>query len=158
MFLYVFFFCMVIFYGAVSFELLSGAYIIAGTAAILLITFAKLFLSSLEKKYYYSKKYLWNLCIGMFLLSFFVIGFVIESFGYINFIAYFIIFWALGPTFFFFGLKTLFSLKIENGEVDDEIIKKYVSAKKTVKTLYFFDAITLLLYVLVIWKRINNGF
>lgn len=153
MYVYILFLIIVAFYGASYFDLLSTKNMQAAASLILLCVFSNIFFSYLDNKYYYSKKYLWNFCIGMFLFSFFIIGCILEFLGYMKFIAYFGFLLPIGPTFFFYGLRTLLFLKIENGEANDKITRNYKLIKKSMNTLYFLDVLMLLLYIMVIWKR-----
>jgi hypothetical protein len=150
MYIYILFLIIVAFYGASYFDLLSTNHMQATASLILLCVFSDIFFSYLDNKYYYSKKYLWNFCIGMFLLSFFIMGCVLEFLGYVKFIAYFGLLWPIGPTFFFYGLKTVLLLKIENGEVNDKITRNYNLIKTSMNTLYFLDILMLLLYIMAI--------
>lgn len=155
---YVLFISIVTLFCTSFYKVLPLEYILLGMMVLFCLTFLKMFLENLEKKYYYDKKYLWNFSLGMFLLIIYSFGSVLDFLGYIKFIGYFGFLWAIAPTLYLYGLRRLMHLKILSEKSDEKILKRYKLFNDSLKTFYVLDILMLLLYIMVIWKNAYNIF
>lgn len=153
--IYVLFTIILIFYLAVFFNALSSEYILIYASFIFFLGMLKVFLDNLDHNYYNDKKYFWSFCSGMFLLTIYILGIILESLGYIEFIAYFIFLWGASPTLYIYGIKRLRFLQMLDNRGDEKIIQQYNWSVNALKTMYFLDVLIILLQMLAILKWIK---
>lgn len=128
---------------------MNSLYITVAFIILSLLVF-KMYIYNFKKEYFYDKKYFWPFHVGMFLYILFFIVCILEFCGWYNLIVYAFPLWSIGPALFFYGLRRLMILQVNNMDYDSVMLKKLKNVDSRIKMLYIVSFVSVVFWTFII--------